>query len=144
MSVTIDSLLESTVQTLEVFAFMMLDQVEHVEGHNYPIGVEIELTGSIQGKIQAWTDRNLLEGVCNTILGEVPPEDDFEPAISCLKEVVNIIAGNFITQRYGVHATIDLGIPSEIKSFNLMGENVCLSDMETDGRIIIQAMVNDV
>ena len=101
----------SCIKTLEVFAFMIVDETEWDSSIDCPVGVTVDLKGTINGVLEARTQKSVLDGICSTILGMIPDESESEIAENCLKEVVNIVAGNFITERYGLHAKIDLGIP---------------------------------
>ncbi len=73
------------------------------------LGAELKFTGTINGTIHLWLETTLASNIAlNMLAAEEPIEK--EKAIDAVREMCNIISGNFITTAYQ-NADIILHIP---------------------------------
>jgi CheY-specific phosphatase CheX len=76
------------------------------------LGAELKFTGTRNGIIRLWLETTLASSIAlNMLAAEEPVEK--EKAIDAVKEMCNIISGNFITTAYQ-NADIILHIPESI------------------------------
>jgi hypothetical protein len=97
-------------------AFMFIDSV----GANarpaletwQPLGVALSFSGDISGEFTFWAPPALARGFATNMLGvdsseSISPEKEKD----ALKEIVNIIVGNFLTEMFGTGVEATLGLP---------------------------------
>ena len=85
------------------------------------LGVRLSFSGDIAGEFRLWAPPTLARGIAINMLGVDQttqlPDEKLEDA---LKEIVNIIVGNFITDMYGDAVVSTLGLPSMIEQASLV------------------------
>ena len=138
------SLLTAGVQTLETFAFMMIDPINEDQECDFLMGVTISFSGKINGKIEIWTEESFLSTVHETLMGSSDTSENKIGMEKCLMEIANIVAGNFLTENFGVHTEFDLHLPERCDFQGFYENRVWLSDMETDGKILLQVELENV
>ncbi len=144
MSSTVsESLLTAGVQTLETFAFMMVDPLTEDQEENFSMGVSIEFKGKFNGILQVWAEESFLQSVYETLVGDAEPNVQLGMENS-LKEIANIVAGNFLTENFGVHEEFDLSLPALTEFEGLYDERIWISDMETEGKLLLQVKLAEV
>ena len=76
------------------------------------VGASIQWFGPQNGKLILLVDRNLLNELASNMLGATD-EAEFtaEQSVDALKEVLNMICGNFLTSCYGEQSVFDLTPP---------------------------------
>ena len=108
-------------------AFIMLDLIEPCEIPAIEtwdsIGVGISCEGSHRGSMSLWASASFMRTLCANMLGA---EDDSGLStanlIDALKEMLNMIIGNVLTEVYGDEPVFDLGLPRLLTSRNLAGD----------------------
>lgn len=89
-------------------------------------GVELNFTGEHSGKIRMWAGEGFLRLTAANMLGV--DEDDADPdqkGTDALKELLNMIVGNVLTDVYGQEPVFNLGLPGVLDPGQLI---------ELDGR----------
>jgi CheY-specific phosphatase CheX len=84
------------------------------------LGVRLSFSGDVSGEFRLWAPPSLARGMAVNMLGL-----DQETVIArerqedALKEIVNIIVGNFLTEMYGDAVAATLGLPCLIDPASL-------------------------
>jgi hypothetical protein len=109
-------------------AFMFTDPLDAegrppVEGWT-TLGVSLSFSGDIAGEFRFWASPSLTQGIAVNMLGldQAAMLSD-EKLKDALKEIVNIIVGNFITEMYGDGVVATLGLPGMIEPAHLGGDH---------------------
>jgi len=106
------------VRVLEDASFVFTDELapeERPPAETWDAeGVSIEFKGEKTGRIRLWSDKGFGAMLATNMLGI----DSSDPAINekgadALREMVNIIAGNAMTELFGDTAVYELSIPVE-------------------------------
>jgi hypothetical protein len=111
------SLLTVTMSVLEDAAFVFSDELPGTARPSLddwtPAGVSLSFTGEPSGVFRLWADEALLPILAANMLGLEPGSTGArEKGPDALREMVNIILGNFLTDHFGTGAVFDLGLPS--------------------------------
>lgn len=78
-----------------------------------PLGAEIVYSGQETGYIRLWADEALARTIAMNMLGmDCDVNIAKGKCVDALKEILNMIAGNFITVYYGENSNIRIGLPS--------------------------------
>jgi hypothetical protein len=105
------------MSVLEDAAFVFSDELPgtarpSIDDWN-PAGVSLSFTGETSGVFRLWADEALLPVLAANMLGLEPGSADArDKGADALREMVNIILGNFLTDHFGSEAVFDLGLPS--------------------------------
>jgi hypothetical protein len=78
-------------------------------------GVQLAYTGHSAGYFHLWTSRSLARCAAANMLGcDEQAAGNEAKMIDALKELLNMIAGNMLTQLYGNEPVFRLGIPQQV------------------------------
>lgn len=104
---------------LEEAAFLFsepLDESAIPPGTWEPVGVELRWTGPSTGVMRAWADPSFLPVLAANMLGieEDDPESQAK-GLDALKESLNMIVGNCLTEAWGPGPVFHLEVPRQIE-----------------------------
>jgi CheY-specific phosphatase CheX len=108
---------EASVRILECAAFLFTDSLppESVPQHGsqwHQIGVSLEYNGPVNGELRMWLSEALSKTIAVNMLGiEMGENCPEEREVDAVKEILNMILGNYLTEAYGLDAVFHLGIP---------------------------------
>jgi CheY-specific phosphatase CheX len=121
---TRDTLVDTATRVFEQAAFMFADEVDSIED-KLDIGVALSYSGENCGTIELWTVRELALTIADNLLGETEElsEDQLmERQADAVKEMLNMIAGNLITDLYGTEPIYNLAVPEKIERPGVLAE----------------------
>ncbi len=103
---------------LEEAAFLFSESIDttEVEPHlGDPVGVELRWSGPTSGVMRFWTERSLLPILASNMLG-VDENDPVceQKGMDALKETLNMIVGNSLTEAFGPGPVFPLDIPRTV------------------------------
>jgi hypothetical protein len=106
-------------RVLEDAAFIFTDLLDAADrpaaGAWQAEGVSLSFKGKACGELRMWVSREFALLAAGNMLGiEAGEAGAAEKGLDALKELLNIIVGNFITEVYGVEPVFDLGLPQRI------------------------------
>jgi CheY-specific phosphatase CheX len=113
-----ETLVGTASRVFEQAAFMFADVVDSLDCEP-TVGVSLSYDGDNSGSIELWTVRELALTIADNLLGESDSlsEEQLESRVSdALKETLNMIAGNLITDLYGTAPVYNLDIPAIIEN----------------------------
>jgi len=124
---------DTVVRVLEGGAFLFVDEIAleatPSPGSNWEqLGVSIDYEGPHLGEIRFWVPKSLANSVAVNMLGL--SEDTVvseQQELDAIKEMLNMIAGNFLTDAFGVEDVYHLGIP-----FSLLPQDIEVSTNSPD------------
>ncbi|MCP4567115.1 MAG: chemotaxis protein CheX [FCB group bacterium] len=137
MQIQIDgtSLNETVVSVLEQMAFIFCEPADLQEGIDLDefefIKVSLTFDGHKSGQVTIIAPNEFCRELVANMLGEdIDNEDDCGKQADAVKEILNIITGQYLTQVYGDKVVFNLSAPeaAEIQSEELyafIGENEC-------------------
>lgn len=127
-----DAMRESTAVALEMLAFLMLEPAQE-SNESEEFGVSISFTGErAVGEMQIWAPEELLVYMASNILGDGERDSLLASGKETLKEVLNIAAGQFLTEYYGPEFLFDLGLPKEVHTVGNLSYKEFLESIETE------------
>jgi CheY-specific phosphatase CheX len=115
---TKETLVGTASRVFEQAAFMFADEVETLDCE-LTIGVSLSFIGENSGTVELWTVRELTLIIADNLLGETDTlsEEKLQARqADALKEMLNMIAGNLITDLYGTEPIYNLDIPVVIEN----------------------------
>jgi chemotaxis protein CheY-P-specific phosphatase CheC len=121
---TRDTLVGTATRVFEQAAFMFADEVEIIE-NQLDIGVSLSYSGENSGTIELWTVGELALTIANNLLGEtgeLSGDKLIARQTDAVKEMLNMIAGNLITDLYGTEPIYNLAIPEKIEIQSVLSE----------------------
>lgn len=95
------------------FAFMIVgDELSETPGAPEWLFAKVTYRGPMQGTIHCWCTRPFATELTSNLLG-LDPESPEVSAELCdsVRELMNILCGNLVTERFGAEAVFDLSIP---------------------------------
>lgn len=107
----------SCIHILEHAAFLFTEQMlpeDYPESASQwlPIGVRLEYEGPRSGELRLWIAEPLSRTIAQNMLGLDEMEDcSEEKEMDAVKEILNMILGNFLTEAFGTEVVFHLGIP---------------------------------
>lgn len=107
----------STVNILEGAAFIFTEklapeEIPQVSESWTQIGVRLEYEGPHSGELRMWIDEPLSKIIAQNMLGlEESEECSEEKEMDAVKEILNMILGNYLTEAFGTEDIYHLGIP---------------------------------
>jgi hypothetical protein len=107
------------------------------------LGVSLSFTGDIAGEFRFWASPPLTQGIAVNMLGLDQTEPLSEERLKdALKEIVNIIVGNFLTDMYGDGVVATLGLPCMIDQAGLPADygNPDAQWLSVDGNAVLCLM----
>jgi|GEM_PF-909267 len=113
----IEAAREASVRILECAAFLFTEELapESIPPHEsewHQIGVSLEYTGPVNGELRMWLSEPLSKTITANMLGvDNRDECSEEREVDAVKEILNMILGNYLTDAYGLEAIFHLGIP---------------------------------
>ncbi len=128
-------------------AFMFTDPLDAdgrpvLEGWT-ALGVSLSFSGDIAGEFRFWASPPLTQGIAVNMLGldQSAPLSD-EKLRDALREIVNIIVGNFLTDMYGDGVVATLGLPRMIDQADLPADygNPDAQWLSVDGNAVLCVM----
>jgi len=135
---TSNNLTQVIIRVLEESAFIFADALGCNEAppreEFSPVGMSIRYTGPEVGEVHIWAEEDFARYVAANILGlDFDDDTAIEKGTDALKEVLNIVVGNFLTSHYGEGLVFDLGIPVMVE------KNVFEKDYDAENKVWIQA-----
>lgn len=112
-----EALSKVAVRILEEAAFLFSDDLAPADrpGHEWqPIGTSLSYEGSKDsGTVQVWAEPAMVRSLASNMLGlnEDDPESSTHIA-DALKELLNMVLGNVLTEVWGTEPVFHLGIPT--------------------------------
>ena len=109
-----------SVRILEDAAFLFVDQMQEgnrPDGNWSPAGAELHWGGPSRGTMRVWMEPAFLAVLSANMLGI--EEDDPSAAkagIDAMREVLNMVVGNSLTEAWGPGPVFDLEIPEDANS----------------------------
>jgi CheY-specific phosphatase CheX len=108
-------------RVLEDAAFIFSDELETAanpaDAPWTAEGVSLKFSGERTGCFRLWADDGFANLLAENMLGlDVADEQAQEKKIDALKEMVNIIVGNSLTELFGTAAVFELGIPQRAET----------------------------
>jgi CheY-specific phosphatase CheX len=78
-------------------------------------GVSLGFEGTPSGSVHVWADNGFMRFAAANMLG-IDTDDPYAEGkgIDALKELLNMVVGNYLTEVYGSTKVFELGIPQEI------------------------------
>jgi CheY-specific phosphatase CheX len=113
---TKETLVGTASRVFEQAAFMFADEVETIDT-DLVLGVSLKFTGENNGTVELWTVKELAIAIADNLLGEIDAlsEEKLQARlVDALKEMLNMIAGNLITDLFGTAPVYNLEIPEVI------------------------------
>ena len=103
-------------RVLEETAFIFSDLMESYDmpkiDKRDAKGVTLTFKGDPSGELHLWAGNDFVRVTAANMLGiDEQAPDAVEKGIDALKELLNIIVGNYLTEIYGTDQIYDLGIP---------------------------------
>ncbi|MBD3344727.1 MAG: hypothetical protein GF401_06660 [Chitinivibrionales bacterium] len=128
---------------LEDAAFIFTDRLDGNEMSELErwnaTGFSLSFTGERSGSLCMWADDSFARYAAANMLGIDENDDDAEDkGKDAMKEILNMVVGNFITALYGEDPIFDLGIPERLPDESL-GE-----DLNSKDTVWLQAEGNPV
>lgn len=117
IDVLLGHLRSSAERILEGAAFLFTDELQPMDipsPHQEwgQVGVRLEFHGPHSGELRMWLPLSLSRMVAVNMLGLDDSEDcSEEKELDAVKEILNMILGNYLTDAYGVQDVYQLGIP---------------------------------
>jgi CheY-specific phosphatase CheX len=118
---------EVITRILEEAAFVFTDTLSADDVPDPEIwdasGVVLKFCGQASGEMRMWASTGFSSCVAANMLGV--GEDDpaaAEKGFDALKESLNIIVGNYLTEIYGEKPVFDLGLPEQVEREKLAGD----------------------
>lgn len=114
---TRDTLVGTATRVFEQAAFMFADEVDTID-YKLDIGVSLSYSGENNGTVELWTVGELALTIANNLLGEsgeLSGDQLIARQTDAVKEMLNMIAGNLITDLYGTDPVYNLAIPEKIE-----------------------------
>lgn len=112
-----EALSKVAVRILEEAAFLFSDDLAPAErpDHSWqPIGAALEYEGDEDsGRLEVWADLAMVRSLASNMLGldEEDPESTAHVS-DALKELLNMVLGNVLTEVWGTAPVFHLGIPT--------------------------------
>jgi len=103
-------------------------------------GVSLSFTGAASGTVHLWADEGFARYAASNMLGLEPGADDAAAqGMDALKELLNIIVGNFLTEVYGAAPVFNLGIPEPLDPAALEADRTAANGvwLEAEGRALL-------
>lgn len=108
---------QSTTKILESATFLFTDklapeEIPDMEANWQQVGVRLEYHGPHSGELRMWINEPLSKIIAQNMLGlDESEECSEEREMDAIKEVLNMILGNFLTEAFGTDDVFHLGIP---------------------------------
>jgi hypothetical protein len=84
-----------------------------------PIASELKYYGKSSGTVFLFANRSFLAAIAETLLGlDKGSAEAYDMGKGVLKEILNIVVGNFISKYYGTKDVYELGLPTLIEDSN--------------------------
>ncbi len=112
---TRNMLLESVIDVLERFTLVFADPQENTPLQKSSVYMHSTMTfsGPDQGVLAVSAPLPLCREMAANVLGIIDTEEvSTEQAGDALKELVNVVCGDFVTRLYGENALVDISVPS--------------------------------
>lgn len=128
------AIMEVSLVALEDWGMMLAEPMDEVpedlqEGEG-AYQFTMTFAGPINGKVSGVCSHSFVESLCRNLLGlsedQDPSEDD---CLDSLKEMANVLTGNFVTAAFGEDIVFDLVLP-DVKRVN---DNSVKTFCEKDG-----------
>jgi CheY-specific phosphatase CheX len=112
------ALLETSVHIIEQAAYIFADPAQHVADIAAPReynGWSVSYKGDPSGKLCFWAADNFQRQAAANMLG-LSDEQELSDAQcdDAMRELLNMIAGNFLTRLYGLAPVFSLDIPKQL------------------------------
>lgn len=122
MNMTKEALEQVAARVLEDTAFVFaMPRCEPPleEGDWQPLGVGLRFQGPVCGHCELWTTSELAMLVSANMLGtDEESEDASDACVDALKEALNILCGNLLTELAGEEPVFDLGTPQILEALS--------------------------
>ncbi len=125
---TIEDAAKSVIgRILEEAAFIFTDELSpedrpHVDSWKAD-GVRLDFKGNPSGHLHMWASDGFAVYAASNMLGIDPDaEHAKEKGMDALKEILNMVVGNLITELYGESPVFDLGLPTQLSIDHLKAD----------------------
>ncbi len=117
----IEQAVEVIGRVLSESAFIFTDPIEEdkkPDVNEWDVkGVSLSFSGHCNGRLSMWAGNEFLRCAAANMLGLDEDSDSVrEKIIDALKEILNIIVGNLLTEVYGTEPIFDLSIPEKLSN----------------------------
>jgi CheY-specific phosphatase CheX len=107
-------------------------------------GVALSFTGPRTGAVRMWVPDAFASYAAANMLGLEPDEDDAaQKGRDALRELLNMIVGNYLTEQFGVDQVFDLSLPEDVPP-DLLHEDLGSDDtvwLDAEGNHILFRLV---
>jgi len=145
-----DVLLDVISRILQDAAFLFTDDFDEEMTPDFttwkPRGAQLSFKGPSSGSLHIWAESDFYKIAAANMLGIDENDAEAEKkGIDALKELLNMIVGNFLTEAYGKDEFFELGIPSVLENEQLEkdytnDENVWL---DADGNAVLFSLISE-
>jgi CheY-specific phosphatase CheX len=111
-----ETILSVIGSVLEDAAFIFTEAIDPAAGSEPAAieGVTLSFSGERSGVFRLWAEEGFLKLLAANMLGiEENDADARERRADALREIINIITGNVLTELFGTVAVFELGIPAQ-------------------------------
>ena len=119
MAATKDILAQTVSRIFGEAAFIFTDALDEkakplVENWDAE-GVSLNFTGKASGELRMWVGSGFARLAAANMLGiDAPSEEARQKGLDALKELINMVVGNYITAAFGDSPVFDLGLPKKL------------------------------
>lgn len=122
-----DTLSQVSSRILEDAAFVftdLLDPQQRPDVDSWSAeGASLEFSGEKKGVLHMWASEGFARYAAANMLGiDEDAEDAGQKGMDALKELLNMVVGNFLTDLYGEEPIFDLGLPEPLPREALAGD----------------------
>jgi hypothetical protein len=138
-STLLDTALDVFPRMLEETAFLFIDQSEGTPAFDSDtIGVGISCDGPEAGELRLWAQASFLRKLSANMLG-IEEEDPMAIAKGrdALGELLNIVLGHCLTERFGEAENCRMGIPRVVESSDLQEDILSGSWLNAEGEPLL-------
>lgn len=124
MAATKDILAQTVSRILGEAAFIFTDALD--DNAKPPAeswdaeGVSLTFAGKASGELRMWVGSGFARLAAANMLGiDAPSEEARQKGLDALKELINMVVGNYITAAFGDSPVFDLGLPKRLSADQL-------------------------
>lgn len=120
-------------RVMEETAYLFTDEIDDAaipDSHNWDAeGVKLfytEHNGTRSGAVHLWVTKGFAQLAASNMLGI--DEDDsmaVEKGMDALREILNVILGNLLTEIYGEEPVFDITLPTALEPAQIIGDLGC-------------------
>lgn len=108
----IKTMIGSTIRTFEQMAFLeVIEEKNKEKGQDFDFKVGIKTLEPLPSKILMMMSKELIEKITENIYSDTVENLTIDVIADCLKELLNVLTGNFLRDYYGERKKYDMKIP---------------------------------